>query len=252
MAEQKVGVVTHYFGKIHVAAVDLTAGELHVGDTIHVKGQTSDFTQNVDSMQIEHQAVEAARPGDPVAIKVIEHARVHDEVFKVSAEDARSAGPIGRFMRWFLRLASTRAGAWFFTTVTPPLDGLVLRLSRGRISMAGVAPILLLTTTGARSGQPRSTPLLYQKDGERFVLIASKGGNPRHPAWYHNLRARPEARLLVGGREVLCKVCEAEGEERERLWKLATAYNPGYDTYQARATKRRIPVLILTPASATV
>ena len=66
------------------------------------------------------------------------------------------------------------------------------------------APILLLTTTGARSKQPRSTPLLYQQDGERFVLIASKGGNPRHPAWYHNLRAKPEGTVLVGGREILC------------------------------------------------
>jgi deazaflavin-dependent oxidoreductase (nitroreductase family) len=152
-------------------------------------------------------------------------------------------------IRWFLKLASTRPGAWFFLNVSPPLDRALLRLTRGRFSMAGSAPILLLNTTGARSGQPRSTPLLYLADGERFVLIASKGGAPRHPAWYHNLRAKPEATLLVAGREVLCSAHEAQDEERERLWKLATDYNPGYDTYQDRAN-RRIPVMVLTPGKA--
>ena len=153
-------------------------------------------------------------------------------------------------LRWVMKLASTRAGGWFFITVAPPIDRALLRLSKGRISTGGVAPILLLTTTGAKSGQPRSTPLLYLKDGERFTLIASKGGNPRHPAWYHNLRAKPEATLLVGGRELHCKAHEAEGEERARLWKQASEYNPGYDTYQRRASNRRIPVMVLTPSDA--
>jgi putative protease len=83
MPEQKIGVVTHYFGKIGVAALDITDGELHVGDTIHIKGHTSDFTQTIDSMQVEHQSVEVARPGDSVGISVTEHAREHDDVFKV-------------------------------------------------------------------------------------------------------------------------------------------------------------------------
>ncbi|MHC4414158.1 MAG: hypothetical protein ACYS0G_02620 [Planctomycetota bacterium] len=86
MAEQKVGVITHYFGKLGVAAVQVTVGELRVGDTIHVKGHTSDFTQTVDSMQLEHDAVETAKVGDTVGIKVIEHAREHDEVLKVTPE----------------------------------------------------------------------------------------------------------------------------------------------------------------------
>ncbi len=150
-------------------------------------------------------------------------------------------------LRWVMKLASTRAGGWFFITIAPPIDRALLRLSKGRISTGGAAPILLLTTTGAKSGEPRSTPLLYLRDGERFVLIASKGGHPRHPGWYHNLRVKSEATLLVGGGELRCTAHEAEDEERTRLWKLAAEYNPGYDTYQERASNRRIPVMVLTP-----
>ncbi len=85
MAEQKVGEVSHYFGGISVAALELS-GELRVGDTIHIKGHTSDFVQTVDSIQIEHDSVESAGPGDSVGIKVAEHARQHDEVFKVTGD----------------------------------------------------------------------------------------------------------------------------------------------------------------------
>jgi len=86
MAEEKIGAVTHYFNHIQVAGIDITEGELHVGDTIHIKGHTSDFTQNVDSIQIEHETVTVAKPGDSIGIKVIDHAREHDEVFKVTEE----------------------------------------------------------------------------------------------------------------------------------------------------------------------
>ena len=86
MAEVKVGVVTHYFGNLNVAAIKLTDGELRVGDTIRVKGHTSDFQQKVESMQIEHQDVEVAEQGADIGIKVDEHAREHDEVFKVTEE----------------------------------------------------------------------------------------------------------------------------------------------------------------------
>jgi putative protease len=86
MAEQEIGGVSHYFGKIGVAAIDITQGELRVGDTIHVKGHTSDFTQAVDSMQIEHESVDVARAGESIGIKVIDHAREHDRVFKVAPD----------------------------------------------------------------------------------------------------------------------------------------------------------------------
>ena len=86
MAEKKVGVVTHYFTHLGVAAVKLTDEPLCVGDDIHVVGHTSDFRQTVDSMQIEHERVKEARIGDEIGIKVAEHAREHDEVFVVTKE----------------------------------------------------------------------------------------------------------------------------------------------------------------------
>jgi translation initiation factor IF-2 len=83
MPEQKIGRVTHWFGHINVAAIELTEGELAVGDTIHVRGHTTDHTQKVDSMQIEKQTIQTASRGQSVGIKLSTHARPHDEVFKV-------------------------------------------------------------------------------------------------------------------------------------------------------------------------
>ena len=84
MAETRVGTVTHYYNHIHVAGVMITDGELREGDTIHVKGHTSDFEQKVESMQIDHEAVEVAKPGDQIGLTVIEHAREHDIVYIVN------------------------------------------------------------------------------------------------------------------------------------------------------------------------
>jgi len=86
MAEEKIGVVTHYFGDIGVAALKITNGELNVGDTIHIKGHTSDFTQTVDSMQVEHESVKVALAGDEIGMKTAEYAREHDLVFKVTPD----------------------------------------------------------------------------------------------------------------------------------------------------------------------
>jgi len=87
MPEVQVGVVTHYFGNINVAAIELTDGELCVGDTVHIVGHTSDFTQNVDSIQLEHTSIEKAIVGQSVGIKVAEHARQHDKVYKVLPDE---------------------------------------------------------------------------------------------------------------------------------------------------------------------
>jgi len=86
MAEQLIGTVTHYFGKANVAAIKITEGELHVGDTIHIVGHTSDFTQNVESMQIDGAPIEVAKVGDEIGLKVSEHAREHDSVYRVVPE----------------------------------------------------------------------------------------------------------------------------------------------------------------------
>ncbi len=84
MAEQLIGRVTHYFSKAQVAAIKVTEGQLRVGDTIHVVGHTSDFTQKVDSIQIEHASIESAKVGDEIGVRVVEHAREHDEVYLVT------------------------------------------------------------------------------------------------------------------------------------------------------------------------
>jgi putative protease len=84
MAEKKIGTVTHYYNHIHVAGVSITDGELHKGDTIHIKGHTSDFEQKVESMQIEHESIETAKPGDQIGLSVTEHAREHDTVYMVT------------------------------------------------------------------------------------------------------------------------------------------------------------------------
>ena len=86
MAEQLIGKVTHYFNKPQVAAIEITEGQVNVGDTVHIVGHTSDFSQKIDSMQVEHASVDSAKVGDSIGIKVIEHAREHDKVFRVTAD----------------------------------------------------------------------------------------------------------------------------------------------------------------------
>jgi deazaflavin-dependent oxidoreductase (nitroreductase family) len=111
----------------------------------------------------------------------------------------------------------------------------------------GLLPTLLLTTTGRKSGRPRSLPLIYGEVGDSYVVIASKGGLPTHPAWYLNLQAHPECDLMVGPKPVRARARVAEGEERERLWKQMAALYPPYDEYQERAGERTIPVVVLDP-----
>ena len=111
-------------------------------------------------------------------------------------------------------------------------------------------PLLLLTTTGARSGLPRTTPLLYSTDGDRFVVIASKGGEPTDPAWYHNLLAHPEATVEVGGETFPVRAEVTQGVERRRLFDQQAAQMPFFAEYE-RSTPRTIPVVILTRSEAS-
>jgi deazaflavin-dependent oxidoreductase (nitroreductase family) len=104
---------------------------------------------------------------------------------------------------------------------------------------------LLLTTTGRRSGQTLTLPLIYQKDGDSYVIVASKGGSKDHPGWYYNLVEDPNVEVQVLGDRFKARAGTAEGEERERLWKLMTAAWPAYDDYQMK-TDRQIPVVLLT------
>jgi deazaflavin-dependent oxidoreductase (nitroreductase family) len=109
--------------------------------------------------------------------------------------------------------------------------------------MFGV-PVLLLTTTGRKSGRSWTVPVMYQTDGDRWVIIASNGGNAKHPAWWLNLRSRPEASVQIGRETFLVSATETAGEQREYLWRRMADMYKGYDAY-ARKTTRRIPVVLL-------
>ena len=110
------------------------------------------------------------------------------------------------------------------------------------------APLLLLTSTGAKSGERRTTPVMYLPDGERMVIFASKAGAPENPAWYHNLTANPSASVEVGTRTVDVHARMASGEERDRLYERQAKLYPQFEDYQQKTT-RQIPVVVLEPAS---
>ena len=111
----------------------------------------------------------------------------------------------------------------------------------------GPLPTLLLTMTGAKSGQKRILPLIYQKIGDRFVIIASKGGAPDHPAWYVNLAKTPGCHIQVGKDKYDCVARTADSPEREELWEKMAAIYPPYNDYQETAGSRLIPVVVLDP-----
>jgi deazaflavin-dependent oxidoreductase (nitroreductase family) len=106
---------------------------------------------------------------------------------------------------------------------------------------------LLLTTRGRKSGKLRRTALIYGQDGGSYVIVASVGGRPRHPAWYLNLVENPEVEVQVMDEKFTARARTASGEEKARLWKMMTAIWPAYDEYQSK-TDREIPVVVLEPA----
>ena len=128
---------------------------------------------------------------------------------------------------------------------------LAYRLSRGRVGRVIFgAPVLVLYQVGRRTGRRHATPLLFGREGDDFLLVASYGGRPWHPAWYLNLKAHPEAEVELMGRRIPVRAEEiGSGEERDRLWRMMAALYPGYDTYQ-RKTERLIPVIRLRPRKA--
>jgi len=126
----------------------------------------------------------------------------------------------------------------------------VYRVSGGRLgqTLPGVpGKMLLLDHVGAKSGAKRTSPLLYIEDGEDVVIVASKGGYPKHPAWFHNLKANPETMVQIGPEHRAVRAREATAEERERLWPLCVKAYHGYADYQKRSKGREIPLVILEP-----
>jgi deazaflavin-dependent oxidoreductase (nitroreductase family) len=119
------------------------------------------------------------------------------------------------------------------------------RTNGGKVSgMFAKAPLVLLTTTGAKSGQPRTFPVVYTRDGDRLIVVASKGGSDQNPAWYHNLVANPLVTVELPDETFEARAVVVDGAERDRLYRAHADRMPNFDEYQAK-TSRRIPVIAL-------
>ena len=156
----------------------------------------------------------------------------------------RRRGPV---FRAYVRVTgTTRLAIWFSRKVLWKLDPVLLRLTGGRLSLAPAIPSGLLETIGARTGEVRRHAVIYFHDGDVITIVASKFGDPEHPAWFHNAVAHPE--VVFAGQPYRARVVDDESE-LARLWPLAEAFFPPYAVYRRRAagTGRTIPILQLTP-----
>ena len=153
---------------------------------------------------------------------------------------------MGLYERAFEAFGRSPVGYWFGRTLAPHIDPPLLRLTGGRVSTLYPFPVMLLTTTGAKSGLPRALPLVYATDGDRLILIASNYGKASHPAWYRNLVVNPKVEVLAGKRSGTYTAGEiTDPAERERAWDLALDTYAGYGDYEARAGDRTIPLVRL-------
>jgi deazaflavin-dependent oxidoreductase (nitroreductase family) len=158
------------------------------------------------------------------------------------------ANVVQRAMR---RFAASGLGARLFAPVLHRIDRPVFRLTRGRATLGSLVsglPVVMLTTTGARSGRPRTVPVLGLPTPDGLAVIASNWGRPGPPAWDGNLRADPVARVAIGGDVRRVRAVEAVGEQRERIWREGLEVYPGWSAYKRRATGRRIAVFVLREA----
>jgi deazaflavin-dependent oxidoreductase (nitroreductase family) len=154
------------------------------------------------------------------------------------------------FQKHLRRFAASGPGSWMFARSAHHIDRPVHRLTRGRHTFASLVaglPVVMLTTTGAKSGQPRTVPVLGIPSPDGLAVIASNYGQVRHPGWYHNLRARPEAEVVVDGVHRHVRAVEATGERRARIWQEGLRMYPGFDQYERRASHRDISVFVLEP-----
>jgi deazaflavin-dependent oxidoreductase (nitroreductase family) len=157
------------------------------------------------------------------------------------------ANPLQRGLR---RLASSGPGSFVFARVLHHLDRPIYRATRGRHTLTSLLaglPIVVLTTTGARSGRSSSVPLVGLPTPAGVAVVASNYGQRHHPAWYHNLRADPSAEVAVDGARTRVRAVEVEGEQRAAIWQQGLKIYPGWATYEKRASNRRIAVFVLEP-----
>ena len=159
------------------------------------------------------------------------------------------ANPLQRGLR---RFAASGPGSWLFARMLDRLDEPVYRLTGGKHTFASLVsglPVVMLTTTGARSGRRRTVPLLGLPTPGGMAVIASNFGQHSNPAWYHNLRADPHGELSVRGRTEPFRAVEVDGEQREEIWQQGLAVYPGWSQYEVRAAHRQIRVFVLEPLS---
>jgi deazaflavin-dependent oxidoreductase (nitroreductase family) len=154
-----------------------------------------------------------------------------------------------RVQQFLQFIPKSKSGAWLFARTLHHFDRPVLRLSHGRYSLTSALaglPVVTVTTIGAKSGQPRSLPLVAIPDGENVILIASNFGQHRHPAWYYNLCAHPEVQLTYEGKTVTYLARKTDDAERARCWQRAVEVYSGYALYEEHAGQRQIGVFWLT------
>ncbi len=146
--------------------------------------------------------------------------------------------------------AASGPGSWLFVRVLHRIDKPVYKLTDGRHTLANLLsgiPVVMLTTTGARSGLPRTVPVLGLPTEDGLAVIASNFGQSRHPSWYFNLLANPEGEVTVNGSTWAFRASEAQGEVRERIWQQGLKVYPGWSQYERRASNRTIAVFVLNP-----
>jgi deazaflavin-dependent oxidoreductase (nitroreductase family) len=149
------------------------------------------------------------------------------------------------------RFAASGPGSWFFARVLHHIDRPIYRLTGGRHTLASLVsglPVVMITTTGARSGAQRTLPVLGLPTPDGLAVIASNYGQARHPSWYYNLRANPQGYVTVNGVRSAFRASEAQGDVRARIWQEGLNVYPGWSQYERRASRRQIAVFVLETA----
>lgn len=156
------------------------------------------------------------------------------------------------FFRAMRRMAGWRPVSWLYARILPPIDRFVSRLTGRTMTFVGLVSglqVLLLTTTGARTGAQRTQPVLYLREGDGFVLIASNWGQEHNPSWYYNLRANPKAKVTLSGSTYDVIVREVTGPQRDLYWQQGCRMYPAWNVYKTRSPHREFPVMILSRAA---
>lgn len=159
------------------------------------------------------------------------------------------------FHSFMQKIASSRPGAWFFARTQHHFDRLLLKLTNNKTTLTSILsglPVVMLTSTGAKSGVPRTVPLIGIQDetgSGKIALIASNWGQKHHPGWYYNLKANPQVHCWIAGKDGNYTAHEAEDEEYDHYWQTATEMYGGYSQYKQRVGERQIHIMVLTPTT---